>query len=136
MVVVDTLHLTQCLRPGVLEWDDVAAIDRRLSALVARLLLLDADDDTVRRRTVEARAETEFIRGYSLGRFGEDEDGVVRHFLRERDRFRELFDPSALVKQRISAETPAATIIDAALTLWLEPLDVVPMMNVPGPLLR
>ena len=30
--LVDTLHLTHCVRPGVVAWDDVAAHDRRLAA--------------------------------------------------------------------------------------------------------
>jgi hypothetical protein len=31
--LVDTLHLTQCLRPGVLAWDGVKTIDERLAAI-------------------------------------------------------------------------------------------------------
>src|SRR4051812_24901711 len=45
--LVDCLHLTACLRPGVVAWSDVLALDRWLAAIGARLLLLDAGDETV-----------------------------------------------------------------------------------------
>jgi poly(hydroxyalkanoate) depolymerase family esterase len=37
LAVVDTLHLTHCHQPGVVEWRDVADIDRRLAALGAKV---------------------------------------------------------------------------------------------------
>ncbi|MGZ6071994.1 MAG: hypothetical protein ACXWK8_12315, partial [Myxococcaceae bacterium] len=40
--LVDTLHLTQCHRPGVLGWTDVAPLDARLAALGCRLVFLRA----------------------------------------------------------------------------------------------
>lgn len=124
VIVVDTLHLTHCLRPGVLDWPDVAGIDARLADLGARLLLLDATDETVRQRTVAARAATEFIHGYALGRFGRDEGEIAAHFCRERDRFRALFTSSVMSKRLIAAEAPAGDIVEQALEFWLEPRDV------------
>jgi hypothetical protein len=118
-VTVDTLHLTHCLRPGVLQWSDVADIDRRLANAGCKLLLLDAADETVRARTVLARAETEFIRGYALGRFGDSGEALVAHFCRERDRFREMFSLSVMVKLRLQAERSAAELTDAGARFWL-----------------
>jgi hypothetical protein len=117
-VLVDTLHLTHCLRPGVLQWSDAAPFDVRLAASGCKLLLLDAGDDTVRTRTVMARAETEFIRGYALGRFGHDEASLVTHFQRERDRFREMFQRSAMAKRTVAAEAPIEDVTAAATRLW------------------
>jgi hypothetical protein len=121
VVVVDTLHLTHCLRPGILSWADVGDIDRRLAAIGGRLLLLDAEDETVRQRTVAARFQTEFIQGFALGRFGHTERDLVAHFQRERDRFRTMYANSVLPKLRVAAETPVERIADAALDFWLEP---------------
>ena len=126
VVLVDTLHLTHCLRPGVVSWADVATIDRRLHAIGCRLLLLDAEDDTVRDRTVLARATTEFIRGYALGRFGDSEAGLIGHFQRERDRFRTLYAASAMTKRMVAAEDAVDDIIHTALAFWLEPCQSAP----------
>jgi hypothetical protein len=123
--VVDTLHLTHCLRPGVVTWGDVSGIDQRLAAIGGRLLLLDAGDDTIRQRTVVARAGTEFIRGYALGRFGQDEDELAAHFSRERDRFREMFAVSAMPGLIVTAETDSVEVIDKAVAFWLEPLNTI-----------
>jgi hypothetical protein len=121
-VLVDCLHLTACLRPGVVGWDDMAAVDERLAALGCRLLLLDGDDTTVRERAVRARWDSEFIQGYGLRRFGPGEADLVAHFQRERDTFRDLFSRSALAKLRIPSEAPEAATADAAFRFWRDDL--------------
>ena len=118
VILVDTLHLTHCLRPGVVQWTDVVAFDERLAAIGCKLLLLDADDDTVRTRTVMGRADTEFIRDYARGRFGSSDDALIAHFQRERDRFREMFDASAMRKQRLVAEAAIDAVAAAAFAWW------------------
>ena len=39
-VVIDTLYLTHCVRPGVVRWRDVEEFDGRLAALGCKLLFL------------------------------------------------------------------------------------------------
>ena len=117
-ILIDTLHLTHCLRPGALRWRDVVPFDERLAAIGAKLLLLDAEDDTVRIRTVEKRAATEFIRDYARGRFGADDTALVAHFQRERDAFREMFDASIMAKRQIAAERPMDDVASAAFAWW------------------
>ncbi|HEX5725014.1 MAG TPA: hypothetical protein VFX98_06085 [Longimicrobiaceae bacterium] len=117
-VLVDTLHLTHCLRPGVVRWSEVEGFDRRLAAAGCRLLLLDGEDETVRERCVAARADTPFIRDYALGRFGGSEAELARHFVRERDAFRELFAASSLPGLRLAAEAPVEETAAAAFDFW------------------
>ncbi len=117
-VLVDCLHLTACLRPGVVAWDDVAPLDARLAAMGCRLLLLDGEDDTVRERAVRGRWDGSFIQDYALRRFGPGEADLVAHFQRERDVFRDLFARSAMAKLRLSAEVPEAETADAAFRFW------------------
>lgn len=116
--LIDTLHLTHCLRPGVLRWTDVAALDERLAAAGCCLLLLDANDDTVASRSVAARAGTEFIEGYARRRFGPSDADLVRHFRHERDVFRELFAASRMAKLVLSAEASIEDTVSAALRFW------------------
>lgn len=119
IALVDTLHLTHCVRPGVLAWDDVAPYDRRLADAGCRLVLLDAEDETVRERSVRARAETQFIRDYAVRRFAPEPGGLERHFVAERDAFRRMFAASAMRKHLLHAETPPEFLAVAAHEFWL-----------------
>lgn len=118
-IIVDTLHLTHCLRPGVVKWEDVIDCDERLAAIGGKLLLLDADDETIATRTVRARAATEFIRAYALGRFGRDDEELIAHFCRERDAFRQMFERSRLAKARLAAERLPHDLVNEAAAFWL-----------------
>jgi hypothetical protein len=121
-VLVDCLHLTACLRPGVVRWSDVAAVDERLAALGCRLLLLDGEDATVRERAVRARWTSSFIQDYALGRFGRGGEELEAHFQRERDVFRDLFAKSAMAKLQLSAESAEAATADTAFRFWRDDL--------------
>jgi hypothetical protein len=118
-VLVDTLHLTHCLRPGAVGWHDVEPFDRRLAAAGCRLLLLDGEDETIRARCVGERAETQFIRGYAMRRFAPDLPGLERHFTRERDEFRRMFALSAMTKLTLAAEAPVEYVATAAHAFWM-----------------
>jgi thymidylate kinase len=119
VVLIDTLHLTHCLRPGVVAWNDVEEVDSRLAAMGARLLLLDAADQTVEERSVIARADTEFIQHYALGRFGRDEAELVRYFQAERDEFRTMFERSSMRKLLLAAESGREELASEAAGCWL-----------------
>jgi hypothetical protein len=117
--LVDTLHLTHCLRPGVLAWDDAAPFDRRLAAAGCRLLLLDGSDATVRERAVAARTETSFIRDYALRKLAPDHAALARYFAGERDAFRRMFAASAMPKLALAAETPLEDLTASAYAFWM-----------------
>ncbi len=116
--LVDCLHLTACLRPGVVDWSDVSVVDRRLASIGARLVLLDASDATVAARTVQSRAGSQFIEGYARGRFGETDEELVAHFRREREEFRSLFSRSEMDRLCLDAEGTADQLADEAYEFW------------------
>ena len=118
-LLIDTLHLTHCLRPGVVKWGDVISMDHRLTAIGCKLLLLDANDDTIRKRTIEAREHTEFIRGYASGRFGRDKSDLVRHFQYERDAFRDMCSASSMKKLCLMSEVSIEATANSATRFWL-----------------
>jgi hypothetical protein len=47
LAIVDSLHITQCHRPGVLSWDQVLDFDCRLSRLGAKLLFQSGSPQTL-----------------------------------------------------------------------------------------
>ena len=117
-VLVDCLHLTSCLRPGVVAWSDVEAVDRRLAAIGCKLLLMDGEDATIRARTIEASADTQFIRDYALRCLVSHESQLEAHFLRERGEFRRLFARSAMPKTRLAADSPLEELVASAYAFW------------------
>ena len=116
-VLIDTLHLTHCLRPGVVRWSDVADFDARLAALGCKLLLLRAGTDVVRERSVETRWATPFVQDYAV-KFGRTHDELHAYFLREQHRFTELFASSAMPKLALSNDGAVGDVVDQADALW------------------
>lgn len=116
-VLIDTLHLTHCLRPGVVGWDDVADFDRRLAALGCKLLLLRASERVVRERTVDARAETQFLTEYAV-KFGHTPDQLHAHFVCEDETFGALYERSAMPRSTLPAADELDSLVAAADELW------------------
>ncbi|MDQ6944524.1 MAG: hypothetical protein M3169_18655 [Candidatus Eremiobacteraeota bacterium] len=116
-VLIDTLHLTHCLRPGVVRWSDVADFDARLAALGCKLLFLRAGTDVVRQRSVETRWATTFVQDYAV-KFGRTQDKLHSYFLREQHRFAELFASSAMPKLALSNDGAVNDVVDEADALW------------------
>lgn len=116
-VLIDTLHLTHCLRPGVVRWADVEDLDRRLAALGCNLLVLSAGDGAVRERTIDARCESQFLSEYAR-KFGSTSDELHAHFIREGEVFAELYDRSAMPRLALSNDGGLDDILGTADAFW------------------
>ncbi len=116
-VLIDTLHLTHCLRPGVVQWSDVSAFDDRLAAIGCKLLLLRAQAGVIRERSVDARWETSFVQDYAV-KFGRTPEELHAYFLREQGRFADMFACSAMPKLEFANDGAAEDLIDEAYGLW------------------
>ncbi|MGB7309370.1 MAG: hypothetical protein WBC67_09925 [Candidatus Acidiferrales bacterium] len=116
-VLVDSLHLTHCVRPGVVAWSDVAPIDRRLAAAGCKLLLLKGSDETIRTRTIEARAGSQFLAEYAL-RFSRTHEELRAHFVREQAAFLGMFEKSAMQKRVCENDRDLDTIVAGVFDFW------------------
>lgn len=117
--LIDTLHFTHCLRPGVVTWHDVEPFDQRLAAIGCTLLLLDGDAPVIRARTLEGRAGTEFLENYVLRQLVSHESQLETYFLGERDEFRRLFARSSMSKCLLRAEAPLDEVVETAYGFWM-----------------
>ncbi len=90
-VVVDTLHLTHCVRPGVVKWVDVVDVDRRLAAVGCKLLCLQASPESIWRRGIEPRANEQFLLEYAR-KFGKNYHEIHAYFVREQERSADCSD--------------------------------------------
>lgn len=116
-VLVDTLHLTHCLRPGVLTWGDAADFDRRLAATGCKLLLLRASAEVVWLRSIEARAATSFLRAY-CSKFGRTNEELHEYFLGEQEHFARMFEQSTLTKLLMPNDGAVEDVLDEAHRFW------------------
>jgi hypothetical protein len=116
LVAVDTLHLTHCLRPGVVKWSDVAAFDERMAALGCKLLFLEASPAAIWERRIVPRTNDEFIRDYAQ-KFGSTHQAIHQHFFNEQTRLGGLFSRSVMRKLLLKNEGTPASTIDAAYML-------------------
>lgn len=118
-VLVDTLHLTHCLRPGVLTWQEVAEFDRRLAATGCKLIVLQATPEVVWERSIKARADWPFLLDYAV-RFGRTHEELHKYWLSEQQQFAQMSERSAMPKLLISNNGVVESITDEAYNFWRE----------------
>ncbi|MGA8233809.1 MAG: hypothetical protein WB795_20205 [Candidatus Acidiferrales bacterium] len=118
-VVLDTLHLTHCVRPGIVQWSDVAAFDYRLAGVGFKLLFLQAAPQAIYRRGITPRIEQQFIREYAQ-KFGNTLPEIHRHFVQEQEVLTRLFERSAMPKLRLENDLPVDNSLEEAYRFWTE----------------
>jgi hypothetical protein len=118
-VVIDTLHLTHCVRPGVVKWTDVEEFDRRLAALGCRLLFLQVSPDAIWKRGIEPRINDQFMVEYAK-KFGRSCEAIHSYFVEEQGILAELFARSAMPKLLMDGEDTPDSMLDAAYNFWME----------------
>lgn len=121
-VLVDTLHLTHCVRPGVVRWSDVEPFDRLLAALGCKLLFLQAAPQTIWDRGIMPRVSEQFIEDYA-GKFGQTHEEIHRYFVREQEILADLYTRSAMPKLLIENDDPSGGGSEQAFHFWNEDDD-------------
>jgi hypothetical protein len=121
-VVIDTLHLTHCVRPGVTTWSDVEPFDRRLAALGCKLLFLRVAPATIWERGIVPRLQEQFIREYAR-KFGRTHEEIHQHFIREQETQSALFARSAMPKLSLQNDGASENVIAEAGAFWSDEID-------------
>jgi thymidylate kinase len=118
-VIVDTLHLTHCVRPGVVDWKQVEPIDHRLAALGCRLLFLQAGPQTLWERGIVPRRDQQFLREYAR-KFGSTEQEIHQYFIREQQTLADMFRRSAMPKSLINIDNDESSddVVEKAFQFW------------------
>jgi hypothetical protein len=117
-IVLDTLHLTHCVRPGVIQWSDVEPVDRALAALGCKLLFLHAQPQTIWERGIVPRANEQFLQQYAK-KFGRNHEEIHQHFIREQEILTDLFVRSVMAKLQIeSNEADDDRVSEEAFGFW------------------
>lgn len=118
--IVDTLHLTHCVRPGRVQWRDVAPIDERLGRIGCKLLFLEGSPQTIRARGIEAAAGTQFLTEYAQ-KFGSTSEELCAYFVREQASIKELVARSSMQPKTLPADGALEDIAEVAYAYWVRP---------------
>jgi len=115
--IVDTLHFTHCVRPGVVKWPDVAHIDQRLAALGCKLIMLSSSPQTIWERGIEPRKNEQFLLEYAR-KFGKNHHEIHAYFVREQEILADLFSRSRMPKLFVRNDGSVESVLDAAYQFW------------------
>lgn len=115
-IVVDTLHLTQCVRRG-LAWEDVATLDAVLARVGGTLLFLKVSPETIWSRLFEGPERAAFRHGYAR-RFGRTPEDIHRYFVAEQERMEKLYQASSLWKRNIDVDQPLSQYLGIVRDVW------------------
>ena len=118
-VILDTLHLTHCVRPGVVQWSNVAPFDRRLAALGCKLVSLGVLPQHLWQRGIEPRKNEQFLLEYAK-QFGQTNEEIHSYFVREQEVLADLFSRSVMPKLRLQNDGPVENIVPEVYRFWLE----------------
>jgi hypothetical protein len=116
--IVDTLHFTQCFRPGVLAWENVAPLDLQLASLGVRLLFLRASPGSIWTRGIDARRNEQFINSYACPRFGVNLHQIHDYFVAEQERMGALLSRTSLPYLELDADRDLEGNVEAAYAFW------------------
>jgi thymidylate kinase len=112
LLVLDTFHVTQRVRPGVLSDAAFRACDQVLQQLRCRTVLLEVPDSVLLERVTVRRRDTGFARYAS--KFGSSESEVGGHFLREQALIRNLVTASSQLRWLRLLGTQSPRVLAAA----------------------
>ena len=115
-ILIESLHLTHCLRPGVLSWPEALAIDRRLARANCKLLLLTGTPETIWSRSIQSFAGSQFL-DYAR-KFGRSNAELHGHFVAEQDQLRRMFEQSAMMRTAIQNDGEPGEAVDRAYAFW------------------
>jgi hypothetical protein len=117
-VIIDTLHLTHCVRPGVVQWPDVASVDARLAALGCKLLFLEVSPRTIWERGIKPRMNEQFLLQYAR-KFGRTHEEIHEYFTQEQETLLTLFAQSTMPKLRWDNGQSKKITLDTAHDFWV-----------------
>ena len=125
-VIIDTLHLTQCVRPGTLQWSDVVSVDNRMAMLGCKLVSLRASSEHLWQRGIEPRKNEPFLLNYAK-KFGQTNEEIHAYFVREQEILADLFSRSFMRKLLVANDAPVENNLEEIYQFWLADPAVAPL---------
>jgi hypothetical protein len=116
--VVETLHLTLAVRPGLLSLQQILDYDAKLSSLGCRLIFIQVSPQTLWQRCIWERRKNGFITIYSR-KYGGTLEEIFEYYVGEQQRMLELFERSRMRKLLIDGDTLPEAMSEKAYKFWV-----------------
>jgi len=116
--IIDTLHLTHCVRPGVVAWNDIRDYDSRFKSIECKLVFMSAQPKTIWGRGIVPRINENFITNYGK-KFGNNSNAIHQYFINEQTTLEKLVASSQLNKIYIQAEDDLEKNIEISYNFWV-----------------
>ncbi len=117
--IIDTLHLTHCVRPGIIKFTDIEGFDNQLKTLECKLVFIKAESQTIWERGILPRKNEEFILQYGK-KFGNTLEEIHQYFIDEQVQLEKLVINSNIRKIYLQAEDTLQANIETAYNFWLQ----------------
>jgi thymidylate kinase len=117
--IIETLHITQCFRPGVLRLKDVLRYDRRLAEQDCRLVFLKVNPETLWERCIKARQDNEFITQYGK-KYGTTLDEIHGYYVEEQALMERVIGKSVLEKLTVELDGPIYKPLEETYEFWMK----------------
>ncbi|MBN2656258.1 MAG: hypothetical protein JXR86_04300 [Spirochaetales bacterium] len=114
--ILERFHFTHVYQYGHMSWSDVKSVDKKLQELNCRAVILTADRDMLAERILSGRDAMwmNYIR-----RFGDSDEKIIDHFLRQQEYLKELAELSVLdIRFFDTGERPAEETAGEILDAW------------------
>jgi hypothetical protein len=118
-LILDTLHITQCARPGTVQWNDVHSFDQRLASLDCKLLFLKTSSASIWERGIVPRKNEPFLIQYAR-KFGNTPEEIHQYFVSEQELLGELFARSTMPKLPLDGDRPSEEVLEEAYEFWTD----------------
>jgi len=118
-VIIDTLHITHCFRPGTVSWADVIRYDKLLADMNGKLIFIKALPETIWQRAILTRnaADKLYLSKYQV-KYGKTLEEVHQYYLTEQQKMEDLVKQSSLKKMILFSEDTPHTNQETAFEFW------------------
>jgi hypothetical protein len=116
--VIETLHLTLAVRPGLLSQSEVLDYDHRLAALGCKVILIQVSPQTQWERCIWERRHNGFITRYGA-KYGHTLEAIHAYYVREQTQLLNLFAQSSMEKLLLDGESAPEQLADQAYEFWI-----------------
>jgi hypothetical protein len=117
--LIDTLHITHCVRPGIVEWKDVSSYDTKLKQIECKLVFIKAKPATIWDRGIAPRLNEQFMLEYAK-KFGNNLEEIHQYFVNEQQKLEEIVNESSMEKICLNAEDDFRQNLDETYRFWLQ----------------
>jgi len=118
MCIIETLHLTLAVRPGLLSREQTLDFDAKLSGIGCKLIFIRVSPRTLWERCIWQRRKNGFITIYSQ-KYGDTLEEIFDYYLDEQKRLLAWFERSSMRKLLVDGDTPPEVITEEAYGFWV-----------------